>query len=124
MKTRTATITTITSTSFGPSSISVFIEILNPAVVRHINHQRIIGDSFFIESIKQLAARFIKPVAHGKVRRLVGWSVFALILLKQAVRRIVWSMGQERCVPDKERILVSRRGINEICDRMQTLLSG
>ena len=56
--------------------------------------------------LEELAARFIKPIAHGKVLRLVGWSIFALILLKQAIRRIVWSVGQERRVIDEKRSLL------------------
>ena len=81
-------------------AISVFP--LNPAIVRNINDQGIVPNASAFQTIQELPAGLVKPLAHG----VVLGNEFAVhqlfVFVEQARGRRMGRMRQKGGIPDEE----------------------
>ena len=52
---------------FGSGDVLAKAGALDPAVVCHVDHNRVLSQVLFVEIIEQLTTRFIKPLTHSPV---------------------------------------------------------
>ena len=78
---------------------------MDPTIIGYENHQRVLPEFVVIEVVHQIAARFIKPIAHRIVTSQRLRSPRFSILIKKSLRWVVGSVGQKRRIPDEERLV-------------------
>ena len=88
-------------TAFGMTVIAISVFPLNPAIVRNINDQGIVPNASAFQTIQELPAGLVKPLAHGVV---LGneFAVHQLFVFVEQVRAAYGAYEAERGIPDEE----------------------
>ena len=90
--------------------------VLDPAIVGHINKDRVLTEPFLVDVIDQFTDRFIEPLHHRVVARDMRRINLGGVFVEQPLGRVVRSVWQEWRVPDEERFVAGV--FNEIKNRL------